>query len=509
MPSRPTNEPHPTNFQSDPSSGPDEAEARRARRLLRRITITATIGALAFGYDTGVISGALPFMVLGPEEGGLGLNPLEEGVVSASLILGAAFGALFGGRLADRYGRRKNLIGLAVIFFFGALGTAFAPNTGLMLVARFILGLAVGGASATVPLFLAEFAPSNRRGRLVSQNELMIVTGQLLAYVTNAIIVNTVSDHGVWRIMLGVAAAPAAALFVGMLFVPESPRWLAAQGRFAEAHRVLLSVREDDPTREWKVLRRRAERSKDEPEARLRDVKEPWAKRILVIGIVLGIVFQLTGVNAVMYYAPSILEQSGLGTAAAITATIANGVVAVLSTFYGLSLVNRVSRRPMLMTGLGGIVVSQVLLGVTLTFFPPVPLRAYVALGFMLMFLFFMQALVAVVCWLMLAEIFPLKYRGAMMGVAVFAMWLTNTAVTFLFPVLNASIGGATFFVFAVFNFGSLLFVLRFLPETRGRTLEEFEEVLQTGAIPLQPGPDGDPLAGAVAGDARQRPAAG
>jgi len=228
----------------------DLDHARAVRRKLNIATIVVTFGALAFGYDTGVISGALPFMTRSVAEGGLDLNPFTEGLVTASLLAGAAIGSLAGGRLSDAHGRRRNVMWLAIIFCFGALGCALAPNLEFMIPARIVLGLAVGGASATVPMFIGELAPAHLRGPLVSRNELMIVTGQLIAYVSNAII-GSVSEGGhAWRLMLGLATIPAVALWVGVHFVPESPRWLVAKGRTQEALEVLRQLRVEDPSPE-------------------------------------------------------------------------------------------------------------------------------------------------------------------------------------------------------------------------------------------------------------------
>jgi MFS family permease len=194
------------------------------QRALRTATIISTFGGLLFGYDTGVINGALPYM-----QQDLGLTPLTEGLVASSLLFGAAFGALFGGRLADRNGRRGMIMVLAVVFLLGTLGCTFAPNTEVLIAARFILGLAVGGASVTVPVYLAEISPRDRRGRIVTQNELMIVTGQLLAFIFNAYLGNSFGEsHGIWRWMLVIATLPAIALWIGMNVMPESPRWLAS-----------------------------------------------------------------------------------------------------------------------------------------------------------------------------------------------------------------------------------------------------------------------------------------
>lgn len=208
------------------SAGADDASAAVSRRL-RVITIIATFGGLLFGYDTGVINGALPYMT---ED--LGLTPVTEGMVTSSLLLGAALGAVTGGRLSDARGRRRAILLLAVLFFIGALGCTLAPTTAVMIVARFVLGLAVGGASVTVPVYLAEVSPAERRGALVTRNELMIVSGQLLAFTSNAIIAQVGGESGgVWRWMLVIATLPAVVLWFGMLVMPESPRWLASQSR--------------------------------------------------------------------------------------------------------------------------------------------------------------------------------------------------------------------------------------------------------------------------------------
>lgn len=199
------------------------------KAYLQIIMISATFGGLLFGYDTGVINGALPFMTK-PDQ--LNLTPVTEGLVTSSLLFGAAIGALVCGKLADRYGRRKMILNLSFLFLLASLGTTFAPNVLTMVVFRFLLGLAVGGASSMVPAFLAEMAPHEKRGRIVTQNELMIVGGQLLAYVFNAILGVSMADTDhVWRYMLVLSAVPALILFVSMLFVPESPRWLTSKGK--------------------------------------------------------------------------------------------------------------------------------------------------------------------------------------------------------------------------------------------------------------------------------------
>lgn len=437
------------------------------------------MGALSYGYDTGVISGALPFMSRSHAEGGLALTPLTEGLVTSALVVGAAFGSFLSGRLADRYGRKRTLILLGIVYMLGALGTALSPTIPIMVALRFFLGLGVGGASAVVPMFLAEVAGPGQRGRLVTQNELMIVGGQLLAYVSNAVLAQTSGNPGVWRYMLAIPAIPAVLLWVGMIVVPESPRWLALHKRPRHAKAVLERLRHS-PEQAKKELNEIVKLAKDERgQVSWRDLTQPWVRNIFLIGCGLGFVQQFTGINAFMYFTPSILQSTGLGTNAALTATITNGVVSVLATFLGIWLMGRLGRRPTLMTGLSGIVCVMILLGLTMIFLPTAVWRSYLALGLILVFLTFNQGFVSPIYWLLMSELFPIRLRGIVMGLAVSVQWVFNAIVAFVFPIINHALGGVTFFLFAGLNVVSLLFVFRFLPETRGKSLEKLEVELK------------------------------
>ncbi|MFE5838006.1 sugar porter family MFS transporter [Arthrobacter sp. NPDC056493] len=453
------------------------------------ITAIATLGGLLFGYDTGVISGALPFMALPGNEGGLDLTPAEEGLVAAALVFGATFGALFGGRLSDRQGRKRNIMLLAVIFFIGAIGCAMAPNTAMIILARFVLGLAVGGASATVPVFLAELAPASRRGQIVTVNELMIVTGQLIAYSSNAVLGSVSGDGHVWRWMLVLASLPAVLLWLGMLLVPESARWLVSQGRIDQARRSLTRTRpSDNVDDELREMQATAEQDAKTGQGSLRDLRTPWVRKLVLLGIAIAFLSQTTGVNSIMYFAPSVLISTGLDTQAALVATICNGVVSVIGTLLGIYLLHRgVGRRPIIITGQAGLTVALALIGFFFLL-PESTLRSYLVLAGMLAFLFFMQACIGPIFWLLLAEIFPLRIRGFATGLAVSFVWIANTIVSLVFPILINAIHGATFFLFAVINIGTLVFYIRSIPETTGRTLEKVEEELTlrfTGQIPL------------------------
>ncbi|GAA0535398.1 MFS transporter [Saccharopolyspora thermophila] len=281
-----------------PHAAAHDARGPHARRL-RTITLVATFGGLLFGYDTGVINGALPYM-----QSDLGLTPLTEGLVTSSLLFGAAIGAFTGGRLADARGRRRTILALAGIFLAGTLACTFAPDAAFMVAARFVLGLAVGGASVTVPTYLAEVSPAERRGRLVTQNELMIVTGQLLAFTFNAAIAGLLGESAhVWRYMLVVASLPAVVLWFGMLVMPESPRWLASRGRLGEALDVLRQVRSAQRAEaELADVQRLAEEDEKAQTGGWSDLAVPWIRRLVLVGIGIAVVQQLSGVNTIMYY---------------------------------------------------------------------------------------------------------------------------------------------------------------------------------------------------------------
>jgi major inositol transporter-like SP family MFS transporter len=442
--------------------------------FLAKLTVISTLGGLLFGYDTGGISGALLYM-----RDDLGMTSVQEaGVVSVLLFPGAAFGAVLGGRIADKLGRKSTLILCACIFLVGGLGCALAPNVTVMLLARVVLGFAVGAASVTCPLYLAEVAPVERRGRMVTINELMIVTGQFLAFAVNAILDQVIDNHSVWRWMLAVAAIPAIALFFGMMVLPDSPRWYAVRGREDEAREVLGLIREPSAVdREFaEIIAAAEEDRKDATASAIRTLREhPWMRRILWIGIGLAIAQQVTGINTVNYYAPTILQDSGLTTSAALICTIAIGLTLVLSTVLGIWLLGFVSRRKMMITGFVGVTITQSILAVVFLL-PESIVRSYVILAAMMVFVGIMAAFIGTGVRLLLSEIFPLAIRGFAMGVAVFALWTTNAIISFLFPILERTLGGAgTFGLFVLANLVSLAFVVKFLPETKGKSLEQVE----------------------------------
>ena len=446
-------------------------------KRLGLVAVVATFGGLLFGYDTGVINGALE-----PMKDDLGLTSATEGFVVSILIFGAAIGALIGGRLADRYGRRSNILMLACIFAIGTLGCVLSPTWQVLAFFRFILGLAVGGASATVPVYLAEVSPVETRGSMVTRNEVMIVSGQFAAFVINAIIFNIWGEHdGVWRWMLLVAVLPAFALFFGMLKMPESPRWLTSQDRNDEALGVLKQIRSDERAEaEMDEVHRLAEEEKEAQTGGWADLAVPWIRRLVIIGIGLGVFQQFTGINSIMYYGSQLLEDAGFSAKAAIIANTANGLFSVLGITVGILLMNKVNRRTMLLVGFGLTTFFHLLVGLSAKFLPDNDIKPYFILLFVILFVFCMQATIGPLVWLLLAEIFPLKIRSFAMGVCVFCLWMANALVAFGFPPMVDAVGiASSFFVFAALGVLALIFIYTMVPETRGVSLEEFEEEMR------------------------------
>ncbi|WBG89797.1 sugar porter family MFS transporter [Pantoea piersonii] len=460
------------------ASGPNSNT--RTEPFVKVIAVVATLGGLLFGYDTGVISGALLFM--GPE---LHLTPFTTGLVTSSLLFGAAFGALLSGHFAAAAGRKKIILVLAIIFAIGALGTSMAPDVEWMIFFRLVLGVAVGGAAATVPVYIAEIAPTNRRGQLVTLQELMIVSGQMLAYISNAGFNAAWGGETTWRWMLAVATLPAVLLFFGMMFMPDTPRWYAMKGRLAEARKVLERTRAPQDV-DWELTEIEetlTEEAQQRP--RLRELRKPWLFKLFLIGMGIAVIQQLTGVNTIMYYAPTMLKAVGMDDSAALFATIANGAISVVMTLVGIWLLGKMGRRAMTMLGQFGCTACLVFIGAVTFFMPetvngqPDMWRSYMVLLGMLMFLSFQQGALSPVTWLLLSEIFPTRLRGIFMGGAVFAMWIANFLISLMFPVLLASVGLAgAFFIFALVGIAGAIFVIKCVPETRNRSLEQIEHYL-------------------------------
>lgn len=448
--------------------------AGKWQKRFRIIVLGATFGGILFGYDTGVINGALE-----PMKADFGLTPFTSGLVTSVLQIGAAVGAIVTGILMDKYGRRKMLLVSSYIFILGTLLCVFAPELVTLLTGRVVLGLAVGAVSVICPVYLSEIAPTELRGVTSARNDVMVVLGQLLSFVVNAILYLTLGHHDqVWRYMLAVAVIPALLLLFFMLRAPESPRWLAAQGKVDEAEKVLEIVRPVERAKaEIKDIVAITKQSANQVTMKLGEVlRTPWIRNLLFAGILLAIVQQLTGINAIMFYGTQLLETIGFADDVAIVVNIGNGIVSVAGMLTGMAIISRFRRRHLLLFGLGTISVIHLLIAYLSGAMAEGMTKAIVIMALVFIFVFVMQACLGLVTWVVLGEMFPLKARGAAMGAATAFNWLSNSLVGFVFPSLLDAFGTqGSFLVFGVLNIISFALIYKFLPETGQHSLEELE----------------------------------
>ena len=439
------------------------------RRFVRVAAAITATGGMLFGYDTGVISGALLFI-----REDFPLSDFMQGVVVSFLLVGAVTGALTGGPLSDRFGRRPIVLLAATIFAVGAIAAALTPSIGLLIVARFILGLGVGLASLIVPLYIAEIAPPDTRGALVSLNQLMITIGILLSYIVG---VAFTPIQG-WRWMFAVAVIPALILGIGMFFLPESPRWLVKNGKLAKARAVLSRSRvEAEVETEMQQMEELERLERQQAQVGYKELLAPWIRPALIIGIGLAVFQQITGINTVIYYAPTILEIVGFSAGGAIAATaLGVGVVNVGFTILAVRIIDRAGRRLLLLIGLVGMTVSLALLGLVFSLNSTSGAAGLLATICLALYIASFAISLGPVFWLMISEIYPLNIRGSAMSVAALCNWGSNFLVALTFPVLLAALGGAgAFWLFAVLGIVAWFFVWFLVPETKGRTLEEIE----------------------------------
>ena len=432
------------------------------------VTMVSAVSALAgllFGYDTGVISGARLFF-----REDFHLTTLQDEAIVLAALLGCVIGAMIGGVLADAFGRRKVLIWVAVLFIVGAIGTALAPGAISLFLGRVIVGIAIGIASFTAPLYISEISPANVRGTLVSLNQLMITIGIVCSYLADY----ALADARAWRWMFGVAAIPALIMLIGLLFVPESPRWFMRQGLREIARTVLSRIRSGSDVNDEL---REIESSLNQQKGSWRELLSPALRPALIIGIGLAAFQQFTGINTVIYYAPTIFQLAGLkSNSVAILATAGVGVVNVLMTVVALWLLDRAGRRPLLLWGIVGMIISLGFLGFAFVSPRFTQVLSPVAVVCVMLYVACFAISLGPVFWLMISEIYPLKIRGLAMGVATVSNWGSNAIVAFTFLTLLELLGHAwTFWLYALVGVAAWIFVYKLVPETKGKTLEEIE----------------------------------
>lgn len=443
------------------------------------ITLVAALGGLLFGYDTAVVSGAVGFL-----EEFFSLSPGMTGWAVSSALVGCIAGAAMAGMISDRVGRKKTLLIAAFCFFVSAIGSALPRNLTEFVCYRILGGLGVGAASMTSPMYIAEISPARIRGRMVSLNQLAIVAGMLVVYFVNMHIEKfgtSVSstwnlDVG-WRWMFGSEAIPALLLFVLMFVVPESPRWLVKNGKENRAARVLIRIDGSDHAEtEIAAIRENLHQEAGS----VFQLFRPGMRVLLVIGLALAVLQQVTGINVVLYYAPEIFKDLGFSMNAALLQTVAVGAVNLLFTLIAIWTVDRFGRRPLLMIGAAGMGLCLLVLG---TGFYLRQTGAW-ALVFVLGYIACFALSLGPVTWVILSEIFPTRIRGRAMALSTIALWIACYVVSQTFPVMNDNPGlierfhhGFPFWVYAVFCVLTIGFVWRYVPETKGRSLEEIEKM--------------------------------
>jgi len=446
--------------------------SKNNNKFLLFAAAVSSLGGMIYGYDLVGIAGAILFI-----KKEFGLSPWMQELVMSSTLFGAMIGAGFGGRLADRLGRRRVLIVSALISFFGVLGTALSPDILWLLISRIVVGVAFGLTSFAVPLYISEISSPKNRGMLVSIFVVAILSGVLLSYVVDYLF----SAYGQWRLMFAVGLIPAFSLFIGMFFLPESPRWLLKHGYVDKARDVLKRIRgsvdvEDELASIKNVLK--------QTKPAWRDLFSPIVKPALILGLGLAVLRQLTGLSLATFYAPTIFELAGSRSASiAILETVGLGVVFVVMSLVAMNLVDRVGRRPLMLSGLLGMLLGLFVLGIT--FYLPKTeggMLGYLAVGSLLFFVAAWTIGPGSIVQLVIAEIYPLEIRALAMSVVTAVIWATYLLVTLTFLSLIDVLGKSyTFWLYAALCVVAWLYVYYFMPETKGLSLEEIEEHWRSG----------------------------
>ena len=444
------------------------------KRFVYLATAVSALGGMLFGYDIGVISGAILFI-----KKDFSLSPGMEEIVVSSVLLGSLVGAVVGGILADGLGRRRLLIITAIVFGLGAIGAALAPGTAWLIGARIVAGAAIGIASFVAPLYISEIAPVEIRGKLVSINQVALTGGIVISYLIDY----AFAGFHAWRWMFAMAVIPAAAFGIGLMFIPNSPRWLAARGRADQARAVLKRIRAPE-TVEGELGE--IQHSVAQQKSHWSELLSPRLRAAMMVGVGLAIAQQITGINTVIYYAPTIFKFAGLSSSSvAILASVGVGVVNVVLTVVAMQLIDRVGRRPLLLVSLAGMALSLFVLGLAFALPRLAGSLGWIAVGSLMVYVGSFAVGLGPVFWLILSEIYPLRIRGRAMSVGTVANWGANLIVALSFLTLTQVLGKpATFWLYGVVSIGAWLFAFFLVPETKGKSLEEIEAHWRAGKHP-------------------------
>ena len=426
------------------------------------ISLVVIMGGLMFGFDIAIISGAVPFI-----QSYFGWNELELGWGVSSLIVGAIAGSLISGVLTDRFGRRGVLVAVALFFALSCIGSALATNSTIFIIARIAGGLSVGAASVLSPMYVAEVVPLKIRGTFVSIYQLVITFGILISFTINYFLRDWDNN---WRWMFATGAVPSVVFFVGLFFIPESPRWLYLNGYKDKALKVLNSIlTEEEADKEIAELEINM---KGNTKDSMKDFADPAVRKSLRVGFLLAVFIQITGINTVIDYAPKILLAVGVQIENALLQTSLIGIVNFAFTFIAIFLIDRVGRKPLYL--FGSLAMAATLLGLAATFY--FKLNSIFALVSLSLFIAAFASCIGPVFWTMIAEIFPNKVRGRAVAFASFSQWIFNFVVVLLFPHVLSAIGGSITFIGLAFMCVIQYFITkRLLPETKGKSLEEIE----------------------------------
>ena len=436
------------------------------------ISAVAAIGGLLFGFDTAVIAGAIPALRSFFE-----LSDSAIGLIVAATSIGCIPGALFSGTLADRFGRKNMMLTTAVFYLISAIGCGIAGSLAQLALYRFIGGIAIGMASTLAPIYISEVAPARFRGRLGMLQQLAIVTGILIAFISNYVIANAgftfINHENEWRYMLGAAVIPSLLFFILLLLVPESPRWLILKNKLPQALKIFGRIY-DSAGADNEVETVLADINKDTRKVKFGEIFSPRYKKVVIIGIVFASIAQLTGINIIFYYAPLIFEKTHVG-GSVLFQTVLTGIVNLIFTIIAFALIDKIGRKKLLLGGSAVMGLCMIIIG---WLFYTNNLDNYLVLVTIFVYIAAFACTWGAVLWVYVAEIFPNKIRGNATSFAIFGNWTANAIVSFTFPVMLAGLGAsATFFTYGITNIIMIFFVLRYIFETKGIALESVEEL--------------------------------